>query len=175
MGDPKKSKKKFTKPSHPWESERIKEELKLIGNYGLRNKHELWRIQTMLRKFRRRARKIRIMQEDQQRKATEILIKRIYRLGMLSKTGSIDDILQLSINDILERRLQTIVHRKGLSKTPHQARQFIVHGHIAISGKRFSTPGHIVTIEEEPEITYSPTSPISKNEEHPERQKGVVS
>ncbi|MHA1310911.1 MAG: 30S ribosomal protein S4 [Candidatus Helarchaeota archaeon] len=175
MGDPKKSKKKYSKPSHPWEAERLHEELILVGTYGLRNKRELWRHQTMLRKYRRRARDIRIMPKEKQEKETEILIKKLHRIGVLPENATIDDVLQLTVSDILERRLQTVVFRKGLAKTPYQARQFIVHGHIAISGKRILIPSYIVTIDEEPEITYSPTSPLAKNPNHPERQKGVVS
>ncbi|MHA1268891.1 MAG: 30S ribosomal protein S4 [Candidatus Helarchaeota archaeon] len=175
MGDPKKSKKKFSKPSHPWEAERIQEELVLVGTYGLRNKRELWKHQTMLGKYRRRAREIRIMPEEKQKRETEFLIKKLNRIGLLPETATIDDVLQLTVNDLLERRLQTVVYRKGLAKTPYQARQFIVHGHIAISGRRVNVPSYIVKTDEEPEITYSPTSPLSKREDHPERQKGVIS
>jgi small subunit ribosomal protein S4 len=175
MGDPKKSKKKFTRPSQPWESERMNEELVLIGTYGLRNKKEVWRAQTMLRKYRRRARNIRVMPEDRQKIESNKLIKKLFRLGVLPETANIDDILQLTLNDILERRLQTLVFRKGLSRTPYQARQFIVHGHIAISGRRVVSPSYIVTRDEELEITYSPTSPLVKKPDHPEKQEGVVS
>ncbi|MBD3228254.1 MAG: 30S ribosomal protein S4 [Candidatus Lokiarchaeota archaeon] len=175
MGDPKKSKKKFSRPSQPWESERIREELILVGSYGLRNKKEVWRAQTKLRNYRRRARNIRVIPEERQVEETEILIKKLNKLGILPKSASIDDVLQLSTSDILERRLQTLVYRKGLAKTPYQSRQFIVHGHIAISGRRVKSPGYMVTAEEEKEIMYSPTSPLAKNAEHPERQEGVVS
>jgi len=175
MGDPKKSRKKYTKPSHPWESERLREELILVGEYGLRNKKELWKAQTILRKYRRRARNIRVMPEEQQKKETEILIKKLYRLGILPENATIDDVLQLTVNDFLERRIQTLVYRKGLARTPHQARQFIVHGHIAIGGRRVRSPGYIVNLEEEDDIDYAPTSPLAKNPEHPERQKGVIS
>jgi len=175
LGDPKRQRKKYSKPSHPWEAERLKEELVLVGQYGLRNKRELWKHQTTLRRYRRRARNIRIMTEDRQKKETELLIKKLHRLGLLPENATIDDVLRLSIHDLLERRLQTIVYKKGLARTPYQARQFIVHGHIAISGRRVTTPGRIITIEEEPNITYSPNSPINKNPDHPARIKTAVS
>ena len=175
MGDPKKSKKKFSKPSHPWETERIQAELVLVGNYGLRNKREVRRTQTLLSTYRRRARNIRIMAKEKQEKEIEILIKRLHRLGLLAENANIDDVLKLTIRDMLERRLQTVVFRKGLAKTIYQARQFIVHGHISISGRRVSAPGYLVRIEDEPEIAYSPNSPLAKRPVHPERQKGVIS
>ncbi|MCQ4335807.1 MAG: 30S ribosomal protein S4, partial [Sulfolobales archaeon] len=57
-------------------------------------------------------------------------------------------------------RLQTIVFKKGLARTIHQARQLIVHGHIAIGGRRVTSPGYIVKKSEEDLIDFYPTSPF---------------
>jgi small subunit ribosomal protein S4 len=81
----------------------------------------------------------------------------------------LDDVLDLSINDILERRLQTIVFNKGLTKSIHQARQLITHGHITIHGQRITSPSYLVLKDEEATVAYTPTSRLA-NPDHPLRQ-----
>jgi small subunit ribosomal protein S4 len=150
MGDPKKPRKKWERPGHPWIRARLEEEMRLMGEYGLRSKRELWRAQTLLRKIRARARSLLALPPDVRAKEEEALVNKLYRMGLLkSTTASLDDILSISIGDVLERRLQTIVFRKGFAKTIHMARQMIVHGHIAIAGRRVTSPGHLVSREEE--------------------------
>jgi small subunit ribosomal protein S4 len=85
-------------------------------------------------------------------------------MGILTKeNATLDDILGLTEESYLERRLQTIVYRKGLARTIYQARQLIVHGHIAINGKRVTSPGYIVMKGEEDLIDFYPTSPFKQN------------
>ncbi|MEM4138083.1 MAG: 30S ribosomal protein S4, partial [Sulfolobaceae archaeon] len=92
------------------------------------------------------------------------LISKLYRIGLLnSENATLDEILGLTEENLLERRLQTIVYKKGLARTIWQARQLIVHGHIAISGRRVTSPGYIVSREEEDLIDYYPTSPFKQN------------
>ena len=79
-----------------------------------------------------------------------------------NENATLDEILGLGVESILERRLQTIVYRKGLAKTIHQARQLIAHGHIAISGQKVRSPGYLVHRDEEDLIDYAPTSPFAK-------------
>jgi small subunit ribosomal protein S4 len=99
----------------------------------------------------------------------EELLARLKKLGVLPETAVLDDILDLTIDDILERRLQTIVFRKGLTKTVYQARQLITHGHIAIGNKRVTVPSYIVTKTDENQMNYTPKSAIA-NPNHPLRQ-----
>jgi small subunit ribosomal protein S4 len=160
IGDPKKSRKKWERPGHPWIKARLEEEMRLLGAYGLRNKRELWIAQTYLRRIRGRARALLSLPPDKRATEEKRLIERLYNLGVLkSPSATLDDILGLTISDILERRLQTVVYRKGLAKTIHQARQLIVHGHIAIGGRRVTSPGYLVSREEENMIGFYPTSP----------------
>ena len=169
MGDPKKQRKKYATPRFPWRSDALKDELKFLGQYGLRNKHELWRHETMLSKFRGIARSLIGRPQEERRKMEGELLSRLKKLGLLHETAVLDDVLDLTIEDFLERRLQTIVFRKGLTKTIQQTRQLITHGHIKIGDRRVTVPSFIVTKEEESQIAYTSQSPFS-NPSHPLRQ-----
>jgi small subunit ribosomal protein S4 len=173
MGDPKKQKKKYEAPRFPWRTDVLQEELKLLGQYGLRNKHELWRHETMLSKFRGIARSLIGKSSEERRKMEQELLTKLKKLGILHETAVLDDVLDLSIEDILERRLQTIVFRKGLAKTIYQARQLITHGHISIKKRRVTVPSYLVTRDEEPQITYTYKSPLA-NPNHPIRHTITV-
>jgi small subunit ribosomal protein S4 len=163
VGDPKKPRKKYETPGHPWLKARIERELELVYTYGLRNKRELWIAETMLRKIRHRARSLLELPVEQRKKELEILGRRLFRMGLVDKENiDINDILSLTVESILERRLQTIVWRKGLAKTVYHARQLVVHGHIAIKGRRITSPGYLVSREEEQYIDYHSASPYAK-------------
>jgi small subunit ribosomal protein S4 len=168
MGDPKRQRRKFETPRFPWRKDILQEELKLLGTFGLRNKHELWRHETMLSKFRGIARSLIGRTPEERVKMENELLTRLKKLGVLQETAVLDDVLDLSIEDILERRLQTIVFRKSLTKTVHQARQLITHGHITIENRRVTVPGYIVSREEEKAITYATQSQFV-NPTHPTR------
>jgi small subunit ribosomal protein S4 len=168
MGDPKKPKKKYETPRFPWRSDVLESELRLLGEYGLRNKRELWRHRTMLSKFRGIARSLLGMSASRRRVLERQLLEKLKRLGILSEDAVLDDVLDLTIESILERRLQTLVFRKGLAKTIHQSRQLITHGHIAIDGRKVFSPSYIVPKNEENKIEYAPTSPLV-NPDHPMR------
>lgn len=173
MGDPKKQRKKYDTPRFPWRTDVLQEELKLLGQYGLRNKHELWRHKTMLSKFRGIARSLIGKSPEERRKMEQELLTKLKKLGVLYETAVLDDVLDLTIEDILERRLQTIVFRKGLSKTIYQARQLITHGHISIGKQRVTIPSYLVTREEEKQINYTSKSPLT-DPNHPIRQTIAV-
>lgn len=161
MGDPKKQRKKFETPRFPWRIDALESELKLLGQYGLRNKREMWRHKTLLSKYRGIARSLLGMPVEERRKLEKQLLGKLHRLGILPEAAVLDDVLVLSLEDILERRLQTLVFQKGLAKSIHQARQLITHGHVAIEGRRVSSPSYLVLRDEEAKINYAPTSPLS--------------
>lgn len=174
MGDPKFSRRKYETPAHPWEGERIKAENELLMKYGLKNKEELWRAQSLVRSFRAQSRELqaRLRTGDPQAKIeTDQLLERCARLALLPQEGAtLNDILTLTTEAVLQRRLQTMIYRKGLAYTPKQARQFIVHGHTAIGSRKITIPGYLVKRSEEDQIQYHVTSPIS-NDLHPARPK----
>lgn len=175
MGDPKFSRKKYETPSHPWEAERIERERELLLKYGLKNKREIWKAETFLRRIRGQARRLFAREgEKQAEKEKEDLLKRLAVLGILPPEAKIDDVLALTLEDILGRRLQTLVYLHGLANTPKQARQLITHGHIAINGRKVRVPSYMVKKNEEDMIAYAPSSPFT-DEMHPMRpQAGKV-
>ncbi|MDI9620083.1 MAG: 30S ribosomal protein S4 [Candidatus Nezhaarchaeota archaeon] len=146
MGDPKKPKKTWRAPLHPWKRDALRREMELVGLYGLRNKRELWKAVSTLRNFRHQARRLLAQRDEKQ---VNDLLAKLSRFGLLPPNSTLDDVLSLKIEDILERRLQTIVFRKGLAKTMYQARQLIIHRHVAIGGTVVTTPNRLLTVEEE--------------------------
>jgi len=166
LGDPKKQRKKFDTPRFPWQIDALETELKLLGQYGLRNKREIWRHKTLLSKYRGIGRSLLGMSTEERKKQEKQLLDRLNRLGILPEESALDDVLDLTLEDILERRLQTLVFHRGLAQSIQQSRQLITHGHIAIDGKRVSTPSYLVLKDEETKIAYTPKSPLT-NPDHP--------
>ncbi len=166
MGDPKKQRKKFDTPRFPWQIDALDTELKLLGQYGLRNKREIWRHKTLLSKYRGIGRSLLGMSTGERKKQERQLLDRLHRLGILPEESALDDVLDLTLEDILARRLQTLVFHRGLAQSIQQSRQLITHGHIAIEGKRVSTPSYLVLKDEESKIAYTPKSPLT-NPDHP--------
>ena len=105
--------------------------------------------------------------EERAKMENELLTK-LKKVGILQETAVLDNVLDLTIEDILERRLQTIVFRKGLARTVFQSRQLITHGHITIDNRRVTVPGYMVAKLDEPKVIYSPESAVA-NQAHPLR------
>lgn len=169
MGYPGKSRKMFERPRTPWQAERIAGEVEIVKAYGLRNKRELWKAQAFLRKYRQISRKmLAAVSVGQAPQEAEAIVTRLKRLGMLKEDGTLDSVLSMQLGDVLERRLQTQVYRQGLANSLRQSRQFIVHGHIQVAGRRVDVPGFLVERGKEMSIDYYAGSPMAK-EGHPER------
>lgn len=152
MGDPKKQRKKFSKPVHPWQRERIVEEKELLKQFGLKRKQEIWKASSTLKKFLERA-KILIAQRTQQSELEKRqLLDRLYKLGLVKKDSRIEDVLSLTVKNIMDRRLQTLVIKKNLAKSMLQSRQFITHQLIIVGSRKITSPSYIVSVEEEPTI-----------------------
>jgi len=173
MGYPGKNHKSYQTPKRPFEKTRIEDETRLVIEYGLRNKREVWKAQSILRKYRKGARDLLAIQSSStdtalfESKKAE-LITSMQRLGLLGADADIDNVLSLKVQAALERRLQSLVYRKGLARSPKQARQMVTHGHIAINGRRTSIPGYRVSRVEENQISYYGASPFV-GESHPEK------
>ncbi len=165
MGDIRRLKKHYSKPSHPFEGPRILEELEYLGRFGLRNKKEFWRHKSQLAHYRKLAREARTLSAEKSKLFINQIGSHLHRLGLIDENYSVDAILNLKIEDFLNRRLQTMVHKKGLAKTIYQARQLIIHGHIVVNGHMINTPSYIVPKEEEEKIGYYYASPFMTNRE----------
>jgi small subunit ribosomal protein S4 len=145
----KKQRKKYEKPVNPWDKARIEKERGILKNYGLKNKKEIWRSEALLRKYRRMARELAAKKDKEKEK---VLTGKLIKLGMLSASASLDDVLGLSLDNILDRRLQTLIFKKGLVNSIKQSRQFITHGHVTIDGKKVVYPSYLVLKNEEDKI-----------------------
>lgn len=175
MGYPGKNTKQYSTPQRRFEKGRIDAERNIAITYGLRNKREIWKANSILKKHRGGAREVLAMvsalgETPKTVARRDELIGTLVRYGLVSGTATMDDVLSLKLENILERRLQTIVYRKGLARSPKQARQLITHGHIAIGGQRVSVPSYMVTASEETEIEYYATSAFS-DDANGERQR----
>ncbi|MDE1865689.1 MAG: 30S ribosomal protein S4 [Candidatus Micrarchaeota archaeon] len=153
MGAPKRNRRKYDKPKEMWDLERIKSSRALIDHYGLKNMKELWMAQTEIGRIRRNARLLLAGGQGSEN-IRDRMFKRLERIGLAKQGATLDDLLDLKENALLERRLQTIVFRKGLAKTAKQARQLTVHGFISVNGRKVSRPGYIVDVKDEAGITY---------------------
>lgn len=152
IGDPKRQRKKYAKPANPWRVDSISEELRLVGEYGLRNKRELWRTVSRLRKYRTLARSLFRESPEKRSETEKVILGKMNRLALLPSNAVLDDVLKLSVRDFLERRLQTVVYRLGLASSLYHARQLVSHGHVFIAEKKVRTPSYHVLVGEDTEI-----------------------
>lgn len=170
MGDPKKPKKKYIKPSHPWQKIRIEKERQLRQHYGTKTKKEIWKMDSVRKNFTDKIKTLIASSTEQARKEKDQITQRLIRLGLVNVDAKIDDILGMGLEDVMERRLQTLVWKQGLAKTIDQSRQLIVHRHITVAGKMIISPSYLVTKTEEPQIAFLSTSSFN-DPDHPERMQ----
>ena len=147
MGDIKRKRKKFSKPRNIYDRKRIDEENVIVKMYGLKNKREIWKAKSVVSVLRRRAKSLIGKDPALQRDFFEKLNKK----GLLVTSTS--DALALTEEDILKRRLQTFVFKKGLANTPKQARQLIVHKNVLVDGNIVNVPSFFVTKNLEDKIS----------------------
>ncbi|MCL5438056.1 MAG: 30S ribosomal protein S4 [Candidatus Thermoplasmatota archaeon] len=172
MGDQKFPRKTYSTPRHPWEKNRIDSEKIILEKYGLKNKRELWKSQSILENYRTQARDLQAKlrtENPSAEKQFSLLINKLNRYSILSGGANLDDVLSLNIENVLERRLQTVVYNRKLSGTVKQARQLITHGHIILNGRRVTIPGLIVERALEDTIAFNPDSAVS-DPDHPIRR-----
>ena len=172
MGDPKTSRRVWQKPKRPLNYDLIMDELKTLGTFGLKTKRELWKTQTELSRVRLQARSLLALRQDERERKEPILMQSLSKIGLVNEDSTLDDVLNLQVTDLLSRRLQTIAQRKLYFKTPYQARQAIVHGHIMIGDSVVTIPSYIVKTEEEAKIHLIPESSFNETLSKPESDLG---
>ena len=172
MGHPKFARPKYDTPPHPWKADRIEEEHAIRNNHGLKNMTEIWKAKSQLRRHRRQAMKLigRVdTSEGHFAREKEDLLRSLHSKGLIGSDAIIDDILSLSAEDILNRRLQAQVYYKGLACSMKQARQLVTHGQICIGEQKVTVPSYPVSRDEEEHIRYHPSSNLN-DENHVIRQ-----
>jgi small subunit ribosomal protein S4 len=152
MGDPRKAKKLFHRPRSIWSTDQLGAELHVMGSYGLRNKRELWKAQTEVARIRNQARALLALPTEVRSEKEKKLLNYLTRYGLVKQEATLDDILNLKVEDLLERRLQTIVMKKSGAKSPYQARQTVSHGHVSIGNRKVNVPSYMVESQEESQI-----------------------
>ncbi|MBU1201821.1 MAG: 30S ribosomal protein S4 [Nanoarchaeota archaeon] len=168
MGDPKKIRKKYSTPSHPWQKARILQEIELKKEYGLKNKTEIWIATSFLKRLKEQVKKLNAKSGAQADKEKEQLRIKLLSLGLIKQDQKLDSVLGLEVKDVLERRLQTILYKKNLARSTKQARQFIIHRHITVAGTKLTVPSYLVKAGEEDRIGFTQNSALA-NPSHPER------
>ena len=174
MGDPKYPRKVWRKPKRPLNYELKMDELQTLGTFGLRTKRELWKAHTELSRVRQQARSLLALTQKVRDEKEPILLKSLARIGLISKDATLDDVLNLKPTDLLARRLQTIVSNKLGFKTPYQARQAVIHGHIMIGDRKIDIPSYTVTVEEENSVHFTPESKIPEMLEKSKKEEPKV-
>ena len=170
MGDPKYPRRVWRKPKRPLNYELKMEELKTLGTFGLKTKKELWKAHTELSRVRHQARSLLALRQEERQEKEPVLMNSLNRIGLVGENSTLDDVLNLQVTDLLSRRLQTIVMKKFGFKTPYQARQAVVHGHIMIGDRVVNIPSYTVTINEENDVRLSPVSSLKELLEKSEKQ-----
>jgi small subunit ribosomal protein S4 len=144
MGEQRKLSRQYDVPRKLHDKQKMIIDNKLTKEYGLKTKKEIWKAESVVRNYRKLARNLLAGNVDNYEKRYAELIGKLQKMGIFTKDHTIDDVLKLQASDILERRLQTQVFRRGLTLTPNQARQLIVHGHIIVNGVKRTAPSSIV-------------------------------
>ena len=172
MGDPKTPRKVWNKPKRPLNYDLMMDELKTLGTFGLKTKRELWKTQTELSRVRFQARSILALRQEDRRRKEPILIQSLSKIGLVDQNSTLDDVLNLQVTDLLSRRLQTIAQSRLYFKTPYQARQAIVHGHVMIGDYVVTIPSYVVKTEEETNVHLISESRFNETLSKPESDLG---
>lgn len=169
MGDPKKLRKRYKRPKQTFSKQRIEEEKGLLNKYGLKSMREIWKAETEINRIRNQAKKLIVKPEAQKE-----FFNRLIKTGLIKTGSTIDDVLALTKEQLLERRLQTILFRKGLAKTIKEARQLITHKKVKIADSVVNIPGYIVKLNEEDKISLVQKKEKRKSTETQPQKLGVL-
>jgi len=150
MGDIRRKHNLYSRPKKMFEASRIERENKIQKDYGLKNKTEIWKAAAKVSEFRTRAKKL-ISNNGQESKE---FFNRLQNIGLDVKVTS--DVLALTTENVLDRRLQTFVFKKGLAKTALEARQLITHKNVVVDGRIVNIPSFVVFKKLENKISLIP-------------------
>ncbi|KAK6126275.1 hypothetical protein DH2020_039980 [Rehmannia glutinosa] len=129
--------KTFKKPRRPYEKERLDAELKLVREMFLT-----------------------LDEKDPKRIFEgEVLLRRMNKYALLDESqNKLDYMLALSVENFLERRLQTLVFKARMAKSIHHARALIRQRHIRVGRQVVNVPSFMVRVDSQKHIDFSLTS-----------------
>lgn len=169
MGIAIKQRKKYVSHKKRWSKNTIVEEEKLVEDYSIKNKKEIRKIELYLSKLKKLAKELNKSSETKESEGAKHFVEKLKGLGILNQEAtSLDEVLDIKLRNMLERRLSNIVYQKKLARTPNQARQFVVHGHIKVGDKVVDSPSYLVPLNEEGSIEFVSSSALA-SATHPER------
>ncbi len=172
MGLPIKHRKKYVSHKKKWDKQTIVDEAVLVSDYSIKNKNEIRKIELLLSKYKKIAKEMNSNADIKKSEEAKNFIEKLKQNGFLTlEAESLDEVLDIKVRDILERRLANIVYKMKLAKSPSQARQFVTHKHIRVGGKIITSPTYLVSLKLEPTIEFSAVSSLA-DENHPERRLG---
>ena len=165
-------------PRRPFEKQRLDIEMKLIGEFGLKNKREVWRVGLAMARIRKAARILLTLDEKDPKRMFEgsALLRRLLRLGILDETkANLEYVLALKPADLMERRLQTQVFKLGLAKSIHHARVLIRQRHIRVGKQIVNIPSFMVRTDSQKHIDFAVTSPYGGGRPGRNKRKSIAS
>ncbi|MFW6285545.1 MAG: 30S ribosomal protein S4 [Nanoarchaeota archaeon] len=169
MGLAKKHRKKFISHKKRWDKKTIEDESILMNDYSLKNKKAIRKVELKLSNYKKIAKSLNTNIQTKQSDEAKQFIEKLKTLGFLDPSAqSLDEVLDIQIRDILDRRLSNILYKNKMARTPAQSRQFIVHGHVLVGNQCVNSPSYTVSLLEEPLIKFKNESSLN-NESHPER------
>ena len=139
--------KRYSKPKRPFDKIRIDEEARIRKEFGLKNKKEIWKAEAKVNSIREKAKKLISVDPKKQQE----LFDRLKKIGI--KVNSIADVLSLTKQDYLRRRLQTVLVTKRMATTMKSARQLITHKKVLVNEMVVNSPSYIVPVNLEDKIT----------------------
>ena len=155
-----------------WDKAVIEDEKVFTRDYALKNKKEIRRVEFELSKLKKLAKEMNQGAASNPEEVTRF-IEKLKAQGYLDVNAtSLDEVLDIKVRNILERRLSNIIYKNKLARTPKQARQFVVHGHVKVAGKVINSPSYLVPLTLESTVEFIDTSSLA-DENHPERKMEV--
>ena len=164
----------YKTPKRPFDRTRFDSELKLAGQFGLRCKREIQRVHYTLGHMRRIAKVMLMKDANDQKRQLEggALLRRLHNLGILPpEQNKLEFVLALKLENLLERRLQTVVYRKGFARSIHHARVLIRGKMIKVGKQVVDSPSFMVRVESEPHVQMAENTPLTNSEIMGRRKK----
>jgi small subunit ribosomal protein S4 len=169
MGLPIRHKTKAVSHKKKWDKNTIVSEAVFVTDYALKNKKEIRKAEALVSKLKTIAKNFNRTTETKTSAGAAQFVDKLKAQGYLNvEATSLDEVLEITLRELFERRLSSVVYKAGLAKTPGQARQFVVHGHVAVGGQIVTAPSYPVSVKDADIIAFVGSSSLA-DEAHPER------